>query len=871
MLKLGACLDYYRKKVQNSMTILPSLTLASLCLKWALQAIFTKRAGLDRRFSWLNGFFPSVFGSLQVALLLITGSFGLPGAICGTEPFEGFLEKHCVRCHGPKKEEGNIRLDRFSRNFKMGADAQNWAVVIEKVNTGEMPPKKEKQPTQAEIGAFVANLDSRLKDGRAIRMAARPAVSHYRLSRKEYQNTVYDLLGVRYNPAKPGELNEDTLWHGFERLGSELSLSPSHVDRYYRAAGLVLDRAFPITAGEARKVRKTAVDLRYNGGKVQQETLDRFGIKRPLRYLLYPGNVQNALSPDWLAKGGPEQSGLYKMRIKASGIRPPGGQPAHLSIGKRTGEETVDGIIEFDLTAPEDSPQVYEFEVFLEMPTNLDFCVVATDVVDRRKGAAFRNALSGGGYIFTHSSETLLLNPNAPQMFDEKGNGIFSTVLLDWIEWEGPLVTSAEKSHRSGLVPPDNASFDVVTGHLQRFAERAWRRPVKKEELGNYLQAYLSERNAGEKTADAYRIAMQGILTSRHFIYLVEGDPVAREGLNQSELASRLSYFLWSSMPDDGLLTAAKNGSLKVDGLVKEVDRLLADTKANRLVDDFVRQWLQLHRLGMFPPDRKLYPNYDAWLETSLRAEPVEYFRELFSKNLAIDGFIDSDWTMANARLCDFYGLPEPKNGGFQRVPLKPEDHRGGLLAMGAILGLTSDGTRHRPVHRGVWVSEAIFGKTPPPPPANVSAIEPSPPESPKATLRQKIEAHRNNPNCAACHAKIDPLGLAWDNYDAIGQWRTREKVSQGRGEDPLIDPSGLMPDGRLFKDFIHFKSLLLEDRAKFARAFIEHLCTYALRRVLTVDDQDDLKAIEIEAQKNQYRIKDIIRGVALSELLRKR
>jgi len=324
-------------------------------------------------------------------------------------------------------------------------------------------------------------------------------------------------------------------------------------------------------------------------------------------------------------------------------------------------------------------------------------------------------------------------------------------------------------------------------------------------------------------------------------------------------------------MPDESLLNAAKSGSLKRGGLIKEVDRLLSDSKANRFVDDFVRQWLQLHRIGMFPPDRKLYPNYDAWLETSLRSEPIEYFREMFSKNLPIDGFINSDWTMANARLCDFYGIPEPKSAGFQRVPLKPEDHRGGLLTMGAVLGLTSDGTRHRPVHRGVWVSEAIFGKTPPPPPANVSAIEPSPPESPKATLRQKIEAHRNNPNCAACHAKIDPLGLAWDNYDAIGQWRTREKLAQGRGEDPLIDPSGLLPDGRSFRDSVQFKRLLLEDREKVARAFIEHLCTYALRRVLTIDDQEALKAIEVEARKNEFRIKDIIRAVATSELIRKR
>ena len=794
------------------------------------------------------------------------------GAVCGAEPFEAFLEKHCVRCHGPQKEEGDIRIDRLSRDFKAGLDSHHWAEALDKINSGEMPPKDEPQPTLDEIAAFVMSLDSRLKDGRAARMAARPAVAHYRLSRKEYQNTVYDLLGVRYDPAKPGELNEDTLWHGFERIGSQLSLSPSHVDRYYRAADMVLDRAFPVASAEARKVSKTAAELRYGGGKEQQEALDRFGIKRPLRYLLFPGNVQNALSANWFGKTGPEHSGLYKVRIQASGTRPIGGQTAHLSIGKRTGEETVDGLIEFDLTAPEDSPQVYEFEVFLEMPGSLDFCVVATDVVDRRAGAAFRGALgSRGGYIFTHSSETLLLNPNAPQMFDDKGNGLFSTVLLDWIEWEGPLVTEAETSRRNGVVPPDDATPEVVAEHLQRFAERAWRRSVKKEELEDYLQSYHAEREAGEKATDAYRIALQGVLTSRNFIYLVEGEPEARERLTDSELASRLSYFLWSSMPDDGLFTAASSGTLNCEGLKKEVDRMLMDSRINRFIDDFSRQWLQLHRVGMFPPDKKLYPTYDDWLETSMREEPVEYFREMFAKNLPIEGFLDSDWTMANARLCDFYGLPEPKTGGFQRVALKPEDHRGGLLTMGAVLGLTSDGTRHRPVHRGVWLSEAIFNKTPPSPPANVDPIEPIPPQGNKITIRKRIEAHAKNASCAACHRNIDPLGLAFDQYDAIGQWRTREQVPTGVGEDPLVDASGVMPDGRLFTNSVQFKQLLLEDRDKVARAFIEQLCAYALRRVLTVDDREDINMIEEEAKKNDYRVKDIVRAVALSELIRKR
>lgn len=407
--------------------------------------------------------------------------------------------------------------------------------------------------------------------------------------------------------------------------------------------------------------------------------------------------------------------------------------------------------------------------------------------------------------------------------------------------------------------------------HLQRFAERAWRRPVTLAELDYYLRAYDSERAVGEDVAAAYQVALLGVLTSRNFTYLVEGDAASRARLTDWELASRLSYFLWSSMPDAALFQAADEKQLTGGGLAAQVDRMLADTKFERFIEDFPRQWLQLHRLGMFPPDGKLYPDYDVWLEASMRQEVMHYFREVYRRNLPIDAFLTSDWTMANARLCDFYGLPEPQQSGFQRVALRPEHHRGGLLTMGAILGLTSDGTRHRPVHRGVWVSEAIFGKSPPPPPANVDAIEPNPPSSPKATIRQKLAAHAKHANCAACHRKIDPLGLAFDQFDAIGQYRTHERVEKGTGNDPPVNSSGVLPDGRKFADAEQFKQRVLEDREQFLQAFVEHLCTYSLRRVLTVDDRADIQAIVDEAKKKQYRVKDIVRAVALSDLIKKR
>lgn len=799
------------------------------------------------------------------------------------EPFEAFLTQHCLRCHGPDADEGGLRVDQLSRDFKSGADSHLWAEVIGRINAGEMPPEDEPQPTQDEISAFVTKLDSRIKEGKAARMAARPPVAHYRLSRREYQNTIYDLLGVHYDPTQPGELNEDTLWHGYERIGSELSLSSSHLERYYRAAELAVERAFPAEPTMTRKFRKNANWLRYRRNDLseyQKKWLDGFGIKRPLRYLMIDGmphsneKLQMAFSPEWFGSGAEFQPGMYRMRLQASGIRPPGGPLAHLRIGELSPSNIVDDTIAFDVTAPEDAPEVYEVDILLERPVELHFDVVNTEEIPRdRKGGAFSYAIGlRPTYMFTHSSKTRTLNRNAPQVFDNEGNAIYPTVIVDWIEWEGPLETDAEKALRRGLLPAEGASEDEVALHLRTFAERAWRRPVTRQEIDRCLEIYRAEREVGETTIAAFKVMMKAVLTSRHFIYLVEGEPeVQRDRLTDSELASRLSYFLWSSMPDNRLLAAAEEGTLRGDLLTSEVDRMLTDEKVNRFIEDFPRQWLQLHRVGMFPPDGDLYPRYDLWLENSLRREPVEFFREMFANNLPLDEFIHSDWTMADARLCDFYELPEPEGSGFQRVSLKPDDHRGGLLTMGGVLGLTSDGTRHRPVHRGVWISEAIFNKTPPPPPANVEPIAPVPPEGDKVTVRQRLQVHAQNASCASCHNKIDPLGFAWDHYDAIGQWRTRERVTTGKGQDPLVDASGIMPDGRQFNDSIEFKQLLLEERDGFLRAFVEHLSTYALRRVLTVDDSDEVQEIVEEAKRNRFGLRDIVRAVALSDLMRKR
>jgi hypothetical protein len=325
-------------------------------------------------------------------------------------------------------------------------------------------------------------------------------------------------------------------------------------------------------------------------------------------------------------------------------------------------------------------------------------------------------------------------------------------------------------------------------------------------------------------------------------------------------------------MPDELLFAATREGNLhEPDVLRAQLKRMLADEKIRRFIDSFPQQWLQLHKVGMFPPDPELYPDYDNWLERSMILESTGFFHEVFSKDLSIREFLASDWTIMNSRLAMHYKLPSLTKPDFQRVSLKPEDHRGGLLTHASVLSLTSDGTRHRPVYRGVWVSEAIFGKTPPPPPPNVEPLEPTPSDKPKATIRQQLEAHATHATCASCHRKIDPLGFAFDNYDAVGRWRTEEQVPGGQGDDPPVNASGKLPDGRPYNDPDEFKQLLAEDLDRFAEAFVEQLATFALRRVMTIDDVAQIKAIARASKNDDYILRSVIEKFVLSDLFQKR
>ena len=795
------------------------------------------------------------FGQSRVPKVLTTFAtfVSLVAAANAQQPLDksslNFITSYCIHCHNDETQKGKFRIDNLSTDFSDPQVAEKWSEVVFRINAAEMPPPKERQPTAKELGRVAEVITKRIREGAAARMAKRGLMEHYRLSRQEYAHTVYDLLGVVFDVEAPGAFNEDPRWHGFDRIGAQLSTAPSHIDRYFNAADTVVKLAFPDNEPRPRTNRRTAGE-----GK---------------RYLLQLGESWGAFDV--------RTPGRYRIKIQVSGLPAFTGRTPRLSLWHHQRKKSFAGV---DLATSEDKPETIELEGLF--PTG-HYQIRNHARTQRHPNGAyklFRNEqIDASQPLSSHKGG---FNSTRTKVVDEEGRPVMPLLLVDWVEVEGPVTTEADRKKREGIFPLRQVSNlpsdpkqveNLLHESLQRFAERAWRRPVSDKEIEKYVRFIAAEQDAGADLRSAYRSALSAMLVARSFFNLEEGSPNEnRDNVNDFELASRLSYFLWSSMPDGKLFAAARNGKLHTaEDLTRELDRMLADPKINRFLDAFPKQWLQLHRVGMFQPDPNLYPEYDPWLEESMVLETTAYFAEMFKKNLPLREAVESNWTMLNSRLAIHYGLPTPKQTKIARVQLPSTSQRGGILTHASILSLTSDGTRHRPVHRGAWLSEAILARTPPPPPPNVAPLEPVTADQPKTTIRSQLEAHRTNRTCASCHAKIDPLGLAFDNFDAIGRWRETERIEGGTGDSPPVDASGDLPNGKRFAGPAEFKKLLAENDDELAKAFLEQLTTYALRRVMTVDDIQELHAIAESAKAEEYRLQSLVRQLVMSDLFQRR
>ncbi|WP_202947332.1 DUF1592 domain-containing protein [Zavarzinella formosa] len=773
-----------------------------------------------------------------------------------------FLAKHCVSCHGEATAKGDFRVDNLAPDFGSPKLAGRWEEIMGRVNSGDMPPKAKPRPPAEDVARLSEWVVGRLAEAEAAGQGAEK-VAFRRLTREEYANTICELLGVTVDVTDPTGLPEDPDWHGFQRIGAVLTLSPAHVEKYLALSEAALNEALPTGPQPKREtVRWNAFDLRGGSWKKYEKEYQARGIADKVRADIVPNN--GALDDHTLQVKTP---GDYLVRIKLSGLRPAGGRAPRLRLYD-SGISRL--LFERDVEAPEDKPVTLEFRTHLPVGNHnvrIMNAVPGPNPEDRRsRSSEVPNAFTG-------------LQTRVPwqiKFTDDDGKPIVPFLLLDSIEWDGPVVDSwPTPAYRQIFFGGESAVKDLAYARqiIARFAERAWRRPVRPAELDRLVKLVETARKVGDDFEAAVKTSLLAVLNSKSFLYLEEGEVAAPSPrITDWQLASRLSYFLWSSMPDQRLFDLAREGKLRQPEIRRaEVRRMLADPRAAAFAESFPRQWLQLRKVGMFAPDKTLYPEYDEYLEKSMVAETTGFFREILTRDASLREFLDSDWTMLNERLATHYGITGVTGESMRRVSLSPEHHRGGLMTQASILSLTSDGTRHRPVHRGVWMLESIVGKPPPPPPANVPALATPAAATRKTTVREKLESHRSDANCAGCHRRIDPLGLAFDNYDAIGRWRDVETVRDGTGADPRLDPSGELPDGRKFADAVALKRLMLEDTDKFAAAFTEKLATYALRRGVTFGDRAELKRLVEQSKSDGHKLAKLVESFVADDLFLKR
>lgn len=800
------------------------------------------------------------------------------------------LNEYCARCHGADKAEGKLRVDQLTSDFTNRDNAQAWIEVRNMINLGEMPPEDEKQPLLEAIENTSRWIAASLREAERAQISTGGRVLLRRMNRHEYTNTIADLLSMKF-PA--GESPLDTLppdgtAAGFDKVSAALLLDPSLMTQYYRVARRVADRAIvdgpPAYPTEKMRLEfEEIADSNAIGYLVTRLGMTPVpgglqlveGSTRSFGMLRYPGRRDNNVAP---------VNGFYRFTIRAGGARGTDGQVPRLSLAQSHPDDSMRLIMEFDVTAPWDKPEEYSVTVSRDAlggELNVRMVNETSLYMGQRPGENFmrRNGELGERGNF---AETLRLagrkvaegwggDRSTPDP-DKLDVEIYPRVFLDYLEVEGPLYDQwPPKSHTTMLFRGEQAAEDLSYARevFAKFLPHAWRRPIVAEELEPILHVIRIELESGESFHEAIRIGLATALTSPKFLYLVEPSSTAAEPrtLDDFEVASRLSYFLWSSMPDDELFRAATAGKLHDTVVLDEqVDRMLADAKSDRFVEGFARQWLRTDTFLSFTPDKYLYKDYDEKLSESVVREPLEFFRTILRDNLSTLNFIDSDFLVINERLARHYHIGGVAGEEFRRVPLPADSPRGGLLAMAGVHQAGSDGIRTKPISRAVYVREVFFNNPPDPPPPNAGEIEPNI-KSEQLTVRERLIQHQQIEACASCHRSLDPYGLALENFNVIGGWRDRQDGEDFRGnKTPVIDASGRLPNGTEFRDFEEFRERMSEHDDRFRRSLAEKMLVYALGRPVEPSDDTTLSRAVAAMTDGDDSLRTLIKSLVTSK-----
>ena len=743
-----------------------------------------------------------------------------------------FLEKHCVSCHGKDKQKGDFTLHEFRDDLSVLRARKRWRDVVEQVRSGDMPPDDKPQPSAEEKKRFlesVAGIFTKADNGKPDpgRLTVR------RLNRNEYNNTIRDLLHIEFRPAD--DFPSDDVGHGFDNIADVLTVSPVLMERYLDAADKIAAQAIPLNAAKPPKRTMAAKFCEPASANVPQSKFRPLTASEGDAVKSGPINTPVRITAD----------GDYIMRARLY-AKSADGKPVRVAMMVTGGA----------IAKPSSGGEIAKLDgAWLG---NVKRAHILKSVEITGKSANDAQTIEAK-VPRIEGIERIVLAAFKPQ-----GGQPAPTLFVEWLEYEGPMDSRSAATKSLLTTMPGKSQAEQTREVLARFAVRAWRRPVSGEEVDRLTKLVAYAMGHNDTWEEAMRRAVSAILASPKFVFRLEPDDQPQipepHPVDEFQLATRLSYFLWSSCPDDELLRIASEKKLGAS-LDAQIKRMIQDPRADALIENFAMQWLQLGRLASHSTDPKTFPNWKPEMRAAMVEETRRFFGEIVRTDRSILDLLDGDFTWVNQRLSDLYGIKNA--GGFQKDEWKRVSlagtPRGGLLTQASILTVTSNPTRTSPVKRGKWVLEQLLGTPPPPAPPNVPSLDDSKRKELTGTFRQKLEQHRADPKCANCHAKMDAFGFALENFNGIGQWRDRDETGAA------IDASGKLATGRAINGLADMKVLLRSRKQDFARCLTEKMLIYALGRGLDYYDEPVISRIAFTLEKNDYRFSTLIGGIVKS------
>jgi len=798
-----------------------------------------------------------------------------------------FMQDLCVDCHRGKKPDGGLNLEKLKFDLSDSRTFSAWVRVHDKLADGEMPPPNETQPTPDERRAVVRALHKALHAASMAQQKAEGRVALRRLNRTQHEDTLNDLLGVSITLGDL--LPDDGSVAGFDNVSEGLDVSSTHLVRYQEAADLALDAAIATRPPKKLAFRRTGKETLEKHGGLQQLRDKKMLRLDGERLLMHVSSIY-AIQSDEVPT-----TGRYRLKIVAQALNT-GDRPMPLDVRVLKTIHRSEGRTLATFDAPPDRPGVFELEVVLEKHNGIR--INAWQLPDlnglraRLKGEPLET-YTGPGFAFERMELEGPLGefppPSHKRLFGDLPLKPASVVKAELAGQPLPEIRENRSDvqryyevkipgkgwRRDPLIPVSTDPLADGQRLLREFLPRAMRRPVDDATLAYYVAFFQERLDKGYEFHSALRSTYKAILSSAHFFYFREQPGP----LDDYAIASRLSYFLWSTLPDDELTSLAAKRELRKPAVLRaQVERMLGDQRSQRFVEHFTGQWLELRKINATTPDSNLYGEFDAFLFWSMPQETRMFFSEMLQHDRSVAEFVHSDWSMLNSRLAQHYGIDGVHGGEFRRVSLPPNSHRGGVLTHASILKLTANGTTTSPILRGKWVLEKIIGTPPAPPPPDVGAIEPD--IRGATTIRQQLEKHKAIAACATCHKHIDPPGFALESFDVIGGWREFYRASNSTkgGQVPLpnyperrvwrgldVEIGGTTPQGREFKNIDDYKALLLEDKEQLARNLARQLLVFATGADVQFADREQVEAIAKRTRERNYGLRSLVHEVVQS------